>query len=227
MALVYDENGNVIGDDGTGSEASISSGELAALGVEQNVTASNVGYFTQKANEFQQMLYDVDATAAIFRDMLDNYDLTESSIAEIQQRLSEYDSRKTALKFAAEAFNAVASMVNSVGGSLPNINIPMTLGFAPLAIPVAAAAAIAGAAILVSWGIGWMAASRNTVSSIAAQITDPVLRDKVLANAANMQAREEASGGTLGTLANIAKWIAIGGAVFVAYRFYVSSQSKG
>lgn len=233
MALIYDEMGNVIGDDGTtpGTVASPSGGTLVTLpdGTTQsalsNVTPSNVGYFTQKAQEFQQMLYDVDATAANMMDMLDNYDLDQPSQSALQAQLAEYDSRKTALKFAAEAFNGVATMVNAVGGSLPSVNIPQTLGFAPLAIPLATAAAIAGAAVLVSWGIGWITASHTTVQSIAANISDPKLRDQVLANAAQIQARQEA-GSMLGNLANIAKWIALAGAVYLGWKMF-SEHKRG
>lgn len=228
MALLYDEMGNVIGDDGVAATAGQAASTSAGGVVDTSTLGpADVGYFQKKVNEFQDVLYSVDATATSLMGMLDEIpDLTEAEIADIQDKLSQYDSRKSAFKFAAEAFNAVAGMVNSVGGSMSKVDIPMSLGFAPLAIPIAWAAAIAGAAILVSWGVGWVSASHQTASSIAMRIVDPAKRDVALAKVAQIAAAEQASGGMLGSLANIAKYVAIGAALWLAYKVYMESQHK-
>jgi hypothetical protein len=233
MALLFDEMGNVIGDDGssdTGQVASVSGGTAVTLpdGSTQtavtNVTPNNVGYFATKAQQFQQMIYDVDAVAANMMDMIDNYDLDADSLASVQAQLAEYDGRKTALNFAADAFNAVSRTVNAVGGALPLITVPQTLGFAPLVIPVAAAAAIAGSVALVAWGLGWLSRSNDTLTNIAAKVSDPKLRDAILAKAADAEARSQISGGALGQVASIAKWAAIGIGAYLAYQFFMKGK---
>jgi len=154
------------------------------------------------------------------------YDLTDQQVNEIQSLLTQYYERKGAFKFAAEAFNLVSGTVNSFGGSMSGIQLPSGLGFAPFVIPVSIAAAIAGAAVLVSFSLGWLATSSETSASIARSIKDPALRDAALVKASEIQAASDAaSGGTLGTVANIAKYVAIAAALYYAYKVY--NESRG
>lgn len=215
MALIYDEMGNVVGDDGSVDPAASDTAVVAP---------SEIGYLQRKVNEFQAVLYSVDETATALEQML-VMDISEDDVNEIQAQLSEYYTRRSAFKFAAESFNALASMINSVGGSMPSVNIPAGLGLAPLAIPLATAAAIAGAAILVSFGVGWVTSSRDLASRIAMNISDPQKRDAALVKASEIAAASDATmGGGLGQVANIIKWLAIGGAAYIVYQM-VNQQS--
>ena len=220
MALLYDSLGNVIGD--------TSSYDATDPTTQQVVKPADVGYLQTKVNEFQSVLYMVDSTAVMLANLMLSPDLTEDQIMTLQSQIDEYDNRKSAFKFAAESFNAVASMVNSVGGSLGNINIPSGLGivFAPLLIPFAWAAAIAGAAILVSWAMNWNQNSANIAAQIAATITDPVARDAALTLASQAASSSAASGGTLGSMADIIKYAAIAGALYIGYKMF-AEKSRG
>jgi hypothetical protein len=225
MALVYDSMGNVIGEDSASNwDSNLPD---ANIGIDNPVVKpQDVGYLQQKVNEFQNVLTMVDATATALENMLVMVpDLTEAQVNEIQNQLTEFYNRKSAFKFAAESFNAVASMVNGVGGSLSQVNIPQGLGFAfaPLVIPFAWAAAIAGAAILVSWAMGWQRTSASIAATIAQSITDPVQRDAALSLASQAASSEANSGGSLGSLANIVKYAAVAGALYIGYKMYVQS----
>lgn len=239
MALIYDEQGNVIGDDSSGDVsaadiygtsypvpiASIAPGEETSA----SVSTGDTGYFSGKIAEFQRTLYAVDEAASALESLIAsdvNQELTEDDYSTILAQLDEYYSRREAFKFAAEAFNSVSSMVNAVGGSLPQVNIPQGLGFAPLVIPAALAAAIAGATVLISWAIGWLSRSEETAAQIAAKITDPIKRDAALAEAARITAASQSTGGVGGALssvANVAKWGAVAFLAWIAYQTY----SKG
>jgi hypothetical protein len=214
MALLYDSLGNVIGD--------TSSFDPAYVDNPQSVKPDDVGYLQTKVNEFQNVLNMVDSTASMLESLLQTPDLSFDQTVQIQSQLDEYDTRKSAFKFAAESFNAVSSMVNAVGGSLGNVKIPTGLGFvfAPLLIPFAWASAIAGAAILVSWAMNWNQNSASIAAQIAATISDPVKRDEALALASSAASSNATSGGTLGSMADIVKYAAVAGALYIGYKMY-------
>ena len=237
MALIYDELGNVIGDDGsaanewdtnTPSPGMENWNNFATQGFSQppqSVGPSDVGYFQQKINDFQATLYSVDATAQALQGYLDEGSLSGADAADISDLLSQYSMRKAAFKYSAEAFNLVSGAVNAVGASLPVLTIPSGLGFAPLAVPLAEAAAIAGAAALISWAITWLSTSRQKLSALAqhyadmaAATSDPSEQTRLLNLAAQAQAdqqKTDAQTSTLGQLAGVVKWIAIGAGVFL------------
>jgi hypothetical protein len=225
MALLYDTMGNVIGDDGsdpveiTQVPPGITSwgGENFSAADRGDVNDSNVGYFQSKIDEFQQTLFAVDAAASALENM-SAFDVTADQYALIESQLSEYYTRKAAFKYAAEALNAVASAVNSMGGSMGSVTIPTGLGFAPLVIPVAYAAAITGAAVLIGWAINWLSTSQTLAADIASRISDPVKRDAALAEASKIAAANAAAGGSLGQVANVVKWIAIGAGVLLIFK---------
>ena len=136
----------------------------------------------------------------------------------MSDQLDAYYSRKSAFKYAAEAFNVIASSVNALGGSMGTLTIPTGLGFAPLVIPVAYAAAITGAAVLIGWAIGWLETSQNMMLDIAAAqdaAGDHEGAAKTRTKAADVDAQRKASGGTLGDIANMVKWAAIGVGVYL------------
>jgi hypothetical protein len=229
MSLIYDALGNVIGDDGatnwdapaTPQEAAL----IASLG--QNpatVGPSDVGYFQGKINEFQATLDAVDATAFSLSNLLGSGIATDQQAA-IQAQLDEYAARKAAFKFAAESFNAVAAMVNAVGGSMASVTIPTGLGFAPLVLPVAVGVAVAGAAVLVAWASGWLDASNKLALDALATIPPGAVHD---AAAAQIVSAVASATGTsaLGSVASTIKYVAIAAAVYFGYKLLVESKGR-
>ena len=224
MAAIFDAMGNVIGDDGLTNWESPAIDPNVGINNAPTVKSSDVGYLQNKISEFQSVLYAVDTGATQLEERL-VYDLTEQQVTDVQALLTQYYDRKGAFKFAAEAFNMVSGTVNSFGGSMQGIQLPSGLGFAPFVIPVGVAAAIAGAAVLVSFSLGWLATSSETAASIARGISDPQARDAALVKASEIKAASDsASGGTLGTVASIAKYVAIAAALYYAYKVYSDSK---
>lgn len=214
MAVLYDAMGNAIGDDGAGDLYDWTDNALDPnIGIDQTLAPADVGYFDRKISEFQSVLNAVDFTANRLETLLIT-ELSDADVYRIQDLLTEYYDRRVAFRFAAEAFNAISATVNSVGGNMPALSIPAGLGFAPMVIPVAWAAAVAGAAVLVSFGLGWINRSSETATDIAMKIADPVKRDEALKKAAEITAKKNAAG-TIGQAADIVKWIAIGGAALL------------
>lgn len=215
MALIYDQEGNIIGDDGAIDTTPPVS-----------VASSDVGYFQKKVIEFQSVLNSIDDAAQSLESML-VMDITEDQVNQVQAQLSEYYARRSAFKFAAESFNALSGAVNAVGGSLSQINIPSGLGFAPLVVPAAWIAAIAGASLLITFALGWVANSHNLALEIANSITDPVKRDAALQQAAKVAAANQAANtGPIGSLASGVKWIAIAGLAYMAFKMLTENNTK-
>lgn len=212
MAAIYDAMGNVIGDDG------VSEGGTPAV-----VTGSNVGWYQQKVTEFQNALISVDQSAQALETLL-VCDITEEQVNEIQARLSEYYVRRSVFRTTAEAFNMAASLVNSVGGNMPSVQIPSGLGLAPVVIPAAVAAAIAGAALLITWASGWTNGNKNKVREILELMQPGPDRDAAAAAAAQAAAASDSMfGNALSGVSGVVMWLAIG----VGAWFIYQSVNKG
>ena len=240
MTLLYDANGLVVGDDGTPDVGWDSNALDPAVGIPPaQIAQSDVGYFQQKINEFQDVLYAVDATSNELDSMLQQ-SLTEQEAADIQSLQDEYASRKMAFKFAAESFNAVSAAVDAVGGNLTPLNIPSGLGFAPVAVPIGWGLAIAGAAVLISFGIGWMARAKTAVDTASARLradaantTDPTEMKRLLIAADNadiasagIAVQQQAAGGTIGQIAGAVKWIAIAAGAYLIFKLMYEKGGK-
>ncbi len=225
MALdkaMYDAMGNYTGDDGVaeddGSGAWPDNSTVTGL-----INASNVGWYQQKVTEFQNVLVNVDQMAQALETLL-MCDLTDDQVVDVQARLSEFYTRRSLFKTTAEAFNMAASLVNSVGGAMPAVNIPSGLGFAPVVIPVGVAAAIAGAAVLVSWAVVWVAASNSKVKNILELLPDgPQKNAAIIAAAQAEQADKGIVGNALSGISDIVMWLAIGVGAWFIYK----SVNKG
>lgn len=209
MSAIYDQMGNVIGDD---------AGEETAV-----VDPSQIGYFQQKILDFQNTLYDVDLTAWTLEAMMEGASAEDQDL--IQTQLAEYDSRKAAMKFTAEAFNMIANGVNAVGGSMSTLDIPSGLGLAPFAIPVGALAAALSATAFIAWAINWMLSSKNLIYEIASKMTDPAARDKALALAADLELKknENSFGSVVSKLSGLITIVLIAG---IGYAVFNQIESK-
>ena len=242
MALQYDQNGYVIGDDGNtatdpayngwGLPVDTSWDSAADTAPPTDVDPNNLSYFQQKLATFQGVLNGMDATYTELTNLL-NSGLNSDDAANVQAMLDEFTARKAAFSYAAEAYNFVANTVTSAGGSLPSLAIPQSLGFLPAAIPFGYVAAIATAAVLIGFGLDWMTRASKLSQDVSSRYvalanatTDPTEKTRLLnagmvaqqaADAAAAAANNSNAGGILGQIANIIKWVAIGAGVYLIY----------
>jgi hypothetical protein len=197
----------------------------------------SLSYYQDKIAAFQAAVIALDATAQHVADILTISSLDDQSRADLQAWQDAFAAKKWEIKAAALAINGVADTAQAVGFQIPNVTLPQqTLGivFAPLAI-AGLAAAIAAAAAIVAWSIqaidNAQAATEQARARLAAIATLPVAdQEKLIAGEQGIaQAKavaEQGAGSTLGNLASILKWVAIGAALYFAYRAWQGWQKK-
>ena len=179
-------------------------------------------YYRRKAVEFQQVLDALDRSYWAASGALGTGALDDATATALEAALADYESRKGQLRLTAEAINAGAAAINSMGGRFPRLSIPGTLGLPPLLAPAALVAAIGAAAALIAWGSQWIAGVNERLRR--AQIiegTSPANRDAIVrAMAESDNAVNVAEGSFLASLAPTVKWVAIGIGAFLLYRAY-------
>lgn len=215
----------MLGDAGASNDDSAYAGE-------DGDSAFSMQYYIDKATQFQVVMNSLDTAAAAAESMIATalaYDSSgivpgdESLIDDLSNFLIEFDGRKYQFRLTAEAINAGAATVNSLGGRFPELSIPSGLGIAPVVLGAAALAAIATAAALISWGNTWLRGlnQRMAISAGAALIEDPELKAQyVQAATVAAQAADAAEESPVSTVANAVKWLAIAGAVFLGYKAF-------
>lgn len=182
----------------------------------------SMDYYRRKAVEFQQVLDALDRSYWAASGALGTGALDDATATALEAALADYESRKGQLRLTAEAINAGAAAINSMGGRFPRLSIPGTLGLPPLLAPAALVAAIGAAAALIAWGSQWIAGVNERLRR--AQIiegTSPANRDAIVrAMAESDNAVNVAEGSLLASLAPTVKWVAIGIGAFLLYRVY-------
>jgi len=182
----------------------------------------SMDYYRRKAVEFQQVLDALDRSYWAASGALGTGALDDATATALEAALADYESRKGQLRLTAEAINAGAAAINSMGGRFPRLSIPGTLGLPPLLAPAALVAAIGAAAALIAWGSQWIAGVNERLRR--AQIiegTSPANRDAIVrAMAESDNAVNVAEGSFLASLAPTVKWVAIGIGAFLLYRVY-------
>jgi len=183
-----------------------------------DVSASplSLDYFRAKFGEFQACMNAADQAYQA--------GLVVSQIApseEIDALLTDYESRSVGLKGTAEAMNAGAAVVNAMGGRMPVLSIPQTLGLPPLIVPAAVVAAVAAAAAYVSWSLGYVSAMTRAIevvndSSASAEAKAEIARQLQRSR----DAARIGSGTSFGMFAGPVKLIAIGILGFLAWRAF-------
>ena len=184
-------------------------------------------YYREKYREFQLTLTSLDEA---YRAAVDAYVLPMSQdvVAELDQLLNEYESRRDSLRTTAEALNMGAAVVNSLGGRLPSLSIPGTLGFAP-ALPLAAIIAVSTAATLIYWGQDFtrrlfdFLKTRAVLDSAATPEQRERLAQSIIKAQQAVAVAESSSLGAFGGVAGVVKWGAIALAAFLAYRAFARS----
>lgn len=186
-------------------------------------------YYRNKVKEFQNVLNELDYSAAVLLDTIqvlqyENFDAAYPLILDYE----EFESMKGQFLAAAEAINLGAAGINAMGGRMPELSIPTGLA-APFVIPVAMVAAVGAAVALISWGNSWLEGvnERLHLAATAELITDPATRDRVLQDASKIRASAQRAKSTgIFDMANIAKWVAIGGAALLAVQFLQNQRVK-
>lgn len=199
-------------------DAGVPNSDVFYSGADTQPAPWSLDYYRNKAREFQDTLNALDQAqgAVIVALQLGVDDSTEG---ELLAALDEFEGKKTVLRATAEAINAGASFVNSVGGRMPEVSIPTGLGAFPL-LPVAAIAAVATAATLIVWGRAWIAGVNDRLAT--AQLldaSDPAKRDQLVQQIATVQAAQKVADSTgFAALAPVVKWGAILLLGFMAYK---------
>ena len=182
-------------------------------------------YYRQKATEFQATLNALDKGYAAANAALASGALDDQSQASIVESLDEYEGKRTALKVTAEAINAGAAVINSLGGRFPQLSLPSTLGALP-AVPIALIAAVGTAAGLIAWGSQWLTGLNERLRR--AQLIEgatPGQRDALIRAMQQTDAAvSESESSVLASIAPVIKWVAIGVLGFLAYRAYTGRR---
>lgn len=189
-------------------------------------TPFSMQYYRNKAVEFQSVLNSLDLGQSVARDLVAS-DIDPDLSADLSAMLDEFDARRTALRITAEAINAGAAVINSMGGRFPQLSVPSGLGLLP-AVPIAAVAALATAATLIAWGVTWLQGlnARLQQAQQLAAVTDPGARAELArAMATSDAALAQATGNPLSNLAGIVKWGALAFGAFLIYRAWNTSRS--
>jgi hypothetical protein len=193
-----------------------------------NDSSFSMDYYRSKAAEFQAVLNQVDRVAQVSRDLL-AYEISTELRGDLEQLLSEFDSRKVVFRATAEAINAGASLINAVGGRFPVLSIPQTLGAAPFVVPAAAVAAIGTAAVLITWGVTWInnVYDRLNTETLLDAVEDPETKSRVAAAALqSLSSARAAAESPVSAIAGVVKWLAVGAGIFLAVKMFNNMQGE-
>lgn len=144
----------MIGDAGAPNDDGSYTGDVSSVPL-------SLDYFRAKFGEFQQCMNAADMA---YQAGLVTQQITPSD--DIEVLLTEYETKSIGIKGAAEAMNAGAAIVNSLGGRMPVLSIPQTLGFPPLVVPAAIAAGVAAAASYIGWSLGYVSAMTRAIEVV-------------------------------------------------------------
>jgi len=192
--------------------------------------AFSLEYYRSKVTEFQQTLNGLDLTATLLYDLLD-YVPDGPERLKLVGSLDEFYQKRGEFRTTAEGMNALAAVINSAGGRWPVLSIPSTLqGFGALpAVPLAAiAAVVAVIAGLITWAVAW-ASTVNTQTDRLFDAIGNLPPEQQAAAIDKVQQVQQASASVaspLSDIASIAKWIAIGAAVWFGYQAFTTYQAS-
>jgi hypothetical protein len=196
MSIIYDENGNVIGDDGSSVPDT----------TPQTPGMLSLDYYRQKIVEFQSVMDAMDGAAQVMRTTIDD-DISPAITQAMQESLSQYELKKGAFRTAAEAINFAVNGANQIGANLPTLRAN-TLGIAPVVL-AAISGAVAAVAALIVWGREWINQANNRLRIQLESVTDPAQRERLALQSMQMDAAyRSASASPLSSVAGVVKWVA-------------------
>lgn len=192
-------------------------------GAPTNPSPVSLDYYRNKVREFQETLNGIDAA---YRAGAEIYSI--ASDEELGALLAEYESRKDSIRGVAETINLGASVINSMGGRMPVLSVPGTLGLAPFVLPAAAIAAIASAAYFVDWGRYWTQALATSTRNIALMMAESAPERARILELSQQAERTalETSASPAAALTTVVKWGAIAGAAFLAWKYWQSTRAS-
>lgn len=187
---------------------------------------ADLNYYQRKVAEFQQTINAVDQAAYGLKMVLDT-DITDDARVPVLELLGELEVKKNELRTAGETINAASALANSVGITLPKVNL-QTLGALPL-VPIGIGAAVAGAlyliANLVSWMVNWINKANDSIATLEKLegLTPEQKTAVLIAKEQTNQAAAQTQTG-LGSIANIVKYVAFAAIAYFAYQAFTRSQ---
>ena len=193
--------------------------------IDDDAPPVSTSYFAEKAREFQQLVNALDATDREVDQLIGA--LPESALLdELVEQKAALEGKKGQIKLIAEAVNFAANGLNQLGANLPTINLPQTLGAAPLVVAGAAAAAVAAAAAIIVWGKAWIDGINQRLRNAELLASVPEVDRARVAEAALRTdvAVAQANQSPLASVAGIVKWVAIGAVAFFAYQAWTQYQ---
>lgn len=195
---------------------------------EETASPLQLDYYRQKIVEFQNVLVQMDAAADGAQGLIDLQIDDQELIDDMGALLAEYDLKKGFFRTAAEGLNFAISGVNLIGANFPSVQVPRGLNAIPLVAAAGIAGALAVAAGLVVWGRDWIKSvdERARRSQILQAIPEGAQRAAVAAEMAKIDgAVREADASPLGSIANIVKWVAIAGLVYFGLQSFKSMKA--
>lgn len=224
---MVDEFGNVVDDLPIG--AIMDDTELYTVTNTPGAGAPSVlspDYYRQKAVEFQRSLVLLDEAGNALYSVMQVIMDDETAYNEWYALLTEYNNKRAQFKLAAEAINFASSGLNAIGVNFPRLQIPGGLGN-PAFLPIAAA--VAGAVVLISWATGfyqtvgaalkrwqYLDAIQALPEQERAQAIDKLNQAELVVE----KALAENEGGTLGSVATIAKWAALAAIAYFGFKIW-------
>ena len=215
---ITDEWGNPIGE---GEAAPV----VAAPG---SPTVFSVDYYRNKVAEFQNVLLEMDAAAAIARQMIDD-DVSPEITVGYQADIQAFEGKKGAFRMAAEALNFAITGANLVGGNFKPVRVPGQLAALPVAVIAGVAAAVAVAGGLIVWGRDWIAGvNQRTLEAARLATLTPEARERVIRAQQELEAAQNrAEGSPITAIAGAAKWIGWAVAAYFIWRTVEGLSKRG
>lgn len=196
------------------------------MGEAESPSVFSLDYYRAEALKFQRVMDALDQTGQALYSTQYAVSCDAAASQEWYGLMQEWQSKRDQFKLAAEGINAASSGLDYLGIEFPRVTLPAGLGVLPV-IPIAAvAAAFAVTAALVAWAGGFFDTVENALSRWQYLSALDELPPEAKAQAViELQAAEQQvktakanATGTMGQIANILKWVAIGGLVFVGYK---------
>ena len=192
-------------------------------------TVFSVDYYRNKVAEFQAVLLEMDASAAIARQMIQD-DVSPEITAGYQEDIRAFDAKKGQFRAAAEALNFAISGANLVGGNFRPVRVPGQLAALPVAVIAGVAAAVAVAGGLIIWGRDWIAGiNQRTREAARLSTLSPEARERVILAQQELEAAEaRANASPITAIAGAAKWVGWAVAAYFVWRAFeaFSKRSK-
>jgi hypothetical protein len=188
----------------------------------------SVDYYRNKVTEFQNVLLEMDAAAAIARQMIQD-DVDPEITAGYQADIQAFEGKKGQFRAAAEALNFAISGANLVGGGFKPVRVPGQLAALPLPVIAGVAAAVAVAGGLIIWGRDWIAGiNQRTLEAARLATLSPEARERVIRAQQELEAAQNrAEGSPITAIAGAAKWIGWAVAAYFIWRTVEGFSKRG